>query len=43
MAAMGLEVNLVQFSRVGGRAALVALLASLALCGLSLLLIRVGF
>ena len=43
MAAMGLEVNFVQFSRVGGRAALVALLASLALCGLSLLLIRVGF
>lgn len=43
MAAMGLEVNLVQFSRVGGRAALVALLASLFLCGLSLLLIRVGF
>ncbi len=43
MAAMGLEVNLVQFSRVGGKAALVGLLASLVLCGLSLLLIHTMF
>jgi uncharacterized integral membrane protein (TIGR00698 family) len=41
MAAMGLEVNIVQFSKVGGRAILVGSLAGLVLCATSLLLIRV--
>ena len=40
MAAMGLEVNLVQFSKVGGRAMLVGTLAGLALCVSSLVFIR---
>lgn len=40
MAAMGLEVNIVQFSKVGGRAILVGSLASLILCATSLLLIH---
>jgi uncharacterized integral membrane protein (TIGR00698 family) len=40
MAAMGLEVNIVQFSRVGGRAMLVGTLAGLILLATSLLLIR---
>jgi uncharacterized integral membrane protein (TIGR00698 family) len=40
MAAMGLEVNLVQFSKVGGRAMLVGTLAGLALCVSSLIFIR---
>ena len=40
MAAMGLEVNIVQFSKVGGRAILVGSLAGLVLCTTSLLLIR---
>jgi uncharacterized integral membrane protein (TIGR00698 family) len=40
MAAMGLEVNIVQFSRVGGRATLVGSLAGLILCATSLLLIK---
>jgi uncharacterized membrane protein YadS len=41
MAAMGLEVNIVQFSKVGGRAILVGSLAGLVLCATSLLLIRI--
>ncbi len=40
MAAMGLEVNIVQFSKVGGRAMLVGTLAGLTLLATSLLLIR---
>jgi len=40
MAAMGLEVNIIQFSKVGGRAMLVGTLASLILLATSLLLIR---
>ena len=40
MAAMGLEVNIVQFSKVGGRAMLVGTLAGLILLATSLLLIR---
>lgn len=40
MAAMGLEVNIVQFSKVGGRAMLVGTLAGLMLLATSLLLIR---
>ncbi len=40
MAAMGLEVNIVQFSKVGGRAILVGTLAGLILCSTSLLLIH---
>jgi len=40
MAAMGLEVNIVQFSKVGGRAMLVGTLSGLILLATSLLLIR---
>jgi uncharacterized membrane protein YadS len=40
MAAMGLEVNIAQFSKVGGRAMLVGTLAGLILLATSLLLIR---
>jgi uncharacterized integral membrane protein (TIGR00698 family) len=40
MAAMGLEVNIVQFSKVGGRAMLVGTLAGLMLLATSLLLVR---
>ena len=40
MAAMGLEVDIAQFSKLGGRAILVGSAASLILCGVSLLLIR---
>src|SRR5579864_2087569 len=40
MAAMGLEVNVVQFAKIGGRAMLVGTLAGLILLGTSLLLIR---
>jgi uncharacterized integral membrane protein (TIGR00698 family) len=40
MAAMGLEVNIVQFSKVGGRAILVGSLSGLILLATSLLLIR---
>ncbi|MSV35509.1 MAG: putative sulfate exporter family transporter [Bryobacterales bacterium] len=40
MAAMGLEVNIVQFSRVGARALLVGTLSGLLLLATSLLLIR---
>jgi uncharacterized integral membrane protein (TIGR00698 family) len=40
MAAMGLEVNIVQFSKVGGRAMLVGTLAGVILLATSLLLIR---
>ena len=40
MAAMGLEVNLRFFAKVGGRAVLVGAAASLILCSVSLLLIR---
>ena len=40
MAAMGLEVNIVQFSKVGGRAMLVGTLSSLLLLATSLLLIH---
>ena len=40
MAAMGLEVNVVQFSKVGGRAMLVGTVAGLILATTSLLLIR---
>ena len=40
MAAMGLEVDIIQFSKVGGRAMLVGTLAGLILLATSLLLIR---
>lgn len=40
MAAMGLEVDIVQFFKIGGRAMLVGTLTSLILLGTSLLLIR---
>jgi uncharacterized integral membrane protein (TIGR00698 family) len=40
MAAMGLEVDIVQFSKVGGRAMLVGTLSGLILCTASLLMIR---
>jgi uncharacterized membrane protein YadS len=40
MAAMGLEVDIVQFSKVGGRALLVGTLSGLMLCAGSLLMIR---
>ena len=40
MAAMGLEVNIVHFSKVGGRAMLVGTLSGLILLVTSLLLIR---
>lgn len=40
MAAMGLEVNIVQFSKIGGRAMLVGTLSGLILLATSLLLIR---
>jgi uncharacterized integral membrane protein (TIGR00698 family) len=40
MAAMGLEVDIVQFSKVGGRAMLVGTLSGLILCAASLLMIR---
>lgn len=40
MAAMGLEVNIVQFSKVGGRSILVGSLAGLVLCATSLVLIH---
>jgi uncharacterized membrane protein YadS len=40
MAAMGLEVNLAQMSKVGGRALLTGALAAAILCGASLGLIR---
>jgi uncharacterized integral membrane protein (TIGR00698 family) len=40
MAAMGLEVNIVQFSKIGGRAMLVGTLSGLTLCATSLALIH---
>jgi uncharacterized integral membrane protein (TIGR00698 family) len=41
MAAMGLEVNIKQMAKVGGRALLAGTLAAVVLCSVSLLLIRV--
>ncbi len=41
MAAMGLEVNIAQMAKVGGRALLAGSLSAIALCGVSLLLIRI--
>ena len=40
MAAMGLEVNIRFFAKVGGRAILVGIGASIILCTVSLMLIR---
>jgi uncharacterized integral membrane protein (TIGR00698 family) len=41
MAAMGLEVNVGQMSKVGGRALLAGSMAAVTLCGVSILLIRI--